>query len=72
MRTRPTAILGLAVISACLDVAAVSAARGDDVRPAQILMNKGLERKRDSPSNWSLAGESWSRSEMRSPLNKAG
>jgi len=48
----------MAVISASLDLAGFYAARGDDVRPAQILKNKGLERKRDLPSNWSLAGES--------------
>ena len=58
MRTHATAILGLAVLSACLDLAGFCAAHADDIRPAQILKNKGLEWKRDSPSNWSLAGES--------------
>jgi chromosome segregation ATPase len=58
MRTHPTAILGLAVLFACLDLGGVSAARGDDVRPAQILKNKGLERQRGSASGWSLGAES--------------
>ncbi len=57
MRTHPTAIVGLVVLSACLDLGGCCAARADDVRPVQILKSKGLERKRDSPSNWSLAGE---------------
>ncbi len=57
MRTHPTAILGLAALSACLELAGVSAARGDDVRPAQVLKNKGLERQRGSASSWSLASE---------------
>ncbi len=58
MRTHPTAILGLAVFSACLDLAGVFVACADDVRPAQTLKNKGLERQRGSASSWSLAGES--------------
>jgi hypothetical protein len=58
MRTHPTAILGLAVLFACLDPAGFCEARADDVRPAQILKNKGLERQRGSASGWSLAGES--------------
>jgi len=58
MRTHPAAILGIAVFSACLELAGFSAARADDVRPAQILKNKGLERQHGSTSSWSLAGES--------------
>ena len=58
MRTHPAAILGIAVFSVCLELAGFSAARADDVRPAQVLKNKGLERQRRSTSSWSLAGES--------------
>ncbi len=57
MRTLSTAILGLFVLSACLEPARFSVARGDGVPPAKILKNKGLERQRGTPSNWSLASE---------------
>ena len=57
MRTHPTAILGLAVFSACLDLAGCFVARGDEVPPAKVLKNKGLERQRGTASNWDLASE---------------
>ncbi len=57
MRFPPTAVLGLALFSACLDPGAASAARKDDVGPVKILKNYAIERQRSSASAWSLAGE---------------
>jgi methyl-accepting chemotaxis protein len=57
MRSHPTSVLVAAVFSAALVLAGVSAASGDDIRPAQVLKNYGLERQRGSTSSWSLAVE---------------
>ncbi len=57
MQTHPTAILGLVVFSVCLELAGCSVAHSDDLRPTQVLKNKGLERQRGTASNWSLASE---------------
>jgi hypothetical protein len=57
MRIHSTAILGLALLSACLDPGGAFRARGDDARAARILKDHGLERQRGAASSWVLAEE---------------
>jgi methyl-accepting chemotaxis protein len=57
MLSHSTVIVGLATLIADINLDGGVVSRADELRPAQILKNQGLERQRGAPSSWSLAVE---------------